>query len=415
MPPAFVIVGASLAGATAAATLRQDGFDGDVILIGKETHPPYERPPLSKQYLRGEAPFEKALVKPSGFYEENAIEMRLGEEVTRINPGDRKVELASGQSVRYDKLLIATGVRNRRPPIPGLNLQNVFDLRSVDDANAIRAGIAAGRKAVVIGMGFIGCEVTASLRQQGVEVVSIDPSPTPLFRVLGEQVGKVISAVHRDHGVEMLFEDVVTRFEGAGRVERVITRAGRHVDCDFAIAGVGVEPVVDFLAGSGVEIDNGILVDEHCRTNVQEIYAAGDVANHYHPGFQKRMRVEHWQNAMQQGTAAARSMLGTGQPYDPVHWFWSDQYDVNLQYAGFHREWDQVVVRGSLDAKNFIAFFVNTGRVDAAIALNRGKDMRRAMPLIKARRVIDPRQLGDDDVDLRSLVAVGPDPASSPM
>ncbi len=415
MPPAFVIVGASLAGATAAATLRQDGFDGDVILIGKETHPPYERPPLSKQYLRGEAPFEKALVKPSGFYEENAIEMRLGEEVTRINPGDRKVELASGQSVRYDKLLIATGVRNRRPPIPGLNLQNVFDLRSVDDANAIRTGIAAGRKAVVIGMGFIGCEVTASLRQQGVEVVSIDPSPTPLFRVLGEQVGKVISAVHRDHGVEMLFEDVVTRFEGAGRVERVITRAGRHVDCDFAIAGVGVEPVVDFLAGSGVEIDNGILVDEHCRTNVQEIYAAGDVANHYHPGFQKRMRVEHWQNAMQQGAAAARSMLGTGQPYDPVHWFWSDQYDVNLQYAGFHREWDQVVVRGSLDANNFIAFFVNTGRVDAAIALNRGKDMRRAMPLIKARRVIDPRQLGDDDVDLRSLVAVGPDPASSPM
>ena len=403
MPPTFVIVGASLAGATAAATLRQDGFDGDVVLIGRETHPPYERPPLSKQYLRGEAPFEKALVRPSGFYEAHAIDTRFGEEATRVHPADRTVECASGRSVRYDKLLIATGVRNRRPPIPGLNLPNVFDLRSVNDADAIRAEMASGRKAAVIGMGFIGCEVAASLRQQGVEVVCIDPSPTPLFRVLGEQLGQVMSAIHRDHGVEMVFEDIVTRFEGVRHVERVITKAGRRVDCDFAVVGVGVEPVVDFLAESGVEISNGILVDEYSRTNVHDIFAAGDVANHYHPVFQKRMRVEHWQNAMQQGASAARSMLGNGKPYDAVHWFWSDQYDVNLQYAGFHREWDQVVVRGSLDTKDFIAFYVTQGQVDAVVALNRGKDVRRAMPLIKARIVIDPRQLADESVDLRSL------------
>jgi 3-phenylpropionate/trans-cinnamate dioxygenase ferredoxin reductase subunit len=407
MPPTFVIVGASLTGATAAVTLRQDGFDGEVILVGAERHPPYERPPLSKQYLRGEAPFEKALVRPSGFYEANAIDTRYGEAATHVDPADRTVRLASGRSVRYDKLLIATGVRNRRPPIPGLHLQNVFGLRTVDDANAIRAEVVSGRKAAVIGMGFIGCEVAASLRQQGVEVVCIDPSPAPLFRVLGAELGQIMSAVHRDHGVDMIFEDIVTRFEGKERVERVITRSGRRIDCDFAVVGVGVEPVVDFLVDSGVEISNGILVDEYCRTNVPEIYAAGDVANHYHPVCRARMRVEHWQHAMQQGAAAARSMRGTGKPYDPVHWFWSDQYDVNLQYAGFQREWDEIVVRGRLDTRNVIACYLRQGCIEAVVGVNRGKDVRRAMPLIAARTAVDRRQLGDEDVDLRSLVAAG--------
>jgi 3-phenylpropionate/trans-cinnamate dioxygenase ferredoxin reductase subunit len=213
-----------------------------------------------------------------------------------------------------------------------------------------------------------------------------------------------MSTIHHDHGVEMVFEDVVTGFEGDRRVEWLITKRGRRVDCDFAVVGVGVEPVIEFVAESGVETtSNGILVDEYCCTNIQDIYAAGDVANHYHPVFQQRMRVEHWQNAMQQGAAAARSMLGKGKPYDAVHWFWSDQYDVNLQYAGFHRKSDPLVVRGNLDARNFIAFYLNQGRIDAVAALNRGKDVRRVMPLIKARTAIDPRQLGDEGVDLRSL------------
>lgn len=404
MPQTFVIVGASLTGGTAAATLRQEGFDGDVVLIGEEPHPPYERPPLSKEYLRGEVPFEKAFVRPEGFYGENRIDTRFGVAATRVDPAERKVDLATGGSVRYDKLLIASGARNRRPAIPGLGLQNVFDLRSISDADALRAEIAPGRKAAVIGMGFIGCEVAASLRQKGVDVVCIGGSPTPLFRLLGEQVGQVLSRIHRDHGVEMVFDDVVTRFEGYQRVERVITRRDRRVDCDFAVVGVGVEPVIEFVAGSGVETGNGILVDEYCRTNVRDIYAAGDVANHYHPVFHKRMRVEHWQNAMQQGAAAARSMLGKGKPYDAVHWFWSDQYDVNLQYAGFHQEWDRVVVRGDIDASRFIGFYLSQGRLDAVVALNRGKDVRRVMPLIRARTTVDPRQLGDEDVDLRSLV-----------
>jgi 3-phenylpropionate/trans-cinnamate dioxygenase ferredoxin reductase component len=402
MRPVFVIIGASLAGGVAAATLRQDGFDGDIVLIGAEPQPPYERPPLSKQYLRGETPFEKALVRPAGFYEQNHIETRFSTRATRVDPIHRIVEVDAGLPVRYDKLLIATGVRNRRPPIPGLDLPGVFDLRFVSDADALRDQIVPGRRAVVIGMGFIGCEVASSLRQKGVEVVCVDPSPTPLFRVLGADVGEVIAGVHRDHGVHTIFEDVVTRLEGDARVERVMTRSGRRIDCDFAVAGVGVEPVMDFVAGSGIDTTNGILVDEHCRTTVDDIYAAGDVANHYHPVVQRRMRVEHWQNAMQQGAAAARSMLGKGRAYDAIHWFWSDQYDVNLQYAGFHREWDRLVVRGSLDERNFMAFYLNQGRLDAVVGLNRGKDIRRVMPLIKARGIVDPDQLEDESVDLRT-------------
>lgn len=403
MPPTFVIVGASLAGGTAAVTLRQDGFDGEVILIGAESKPPYERPPLSKQYLRGEAPFDKALVRPTDFYEQNRIDTRLSVRATRVDPAARVVDLDTGEVVHYDKLLIATGVRNRRPPIPGLDMPGVFDLRSVGDADAIRSEIVSGRKAVVIGMGFIGCEVAASLRQKGVEVVSIAPSPTPLFRVLGAQVGEVMAAIHRDHGVDTIFDDAVTRFEGQGRLARVVTKRGRRIDCDFAVVGVGVEPVIDFVASSGIAIDNGILVDEYCRTNIDGIYAAGDVANHYHPVLRRRMRVEHWQNAMQQGAAAARNMLGRPQAYEPIHWFWSDQYDVNLQYAGFHQTAEQIVVRGSVDSRHFLAFYLNQGRVDAVVALNRGKDLRRVMPLIKARGIVNPRHLEDESVDLRTL------------
>jgi 3-phenylpropionate/trans-cinnamate dioxygenase ferredoxin reductase component len=403
MRPTFVIVGASLAGASAAATLRQDGFDGDVILIGAEPQPPYERPPLSKQYLRGETPFEKALVHPPGYYERHRIETRFGVRATRVEPAERTVELDTGGSVRYDKLLIATGARNRQLRVPGASLEGVFDLRSVADANALRSQSISGRRAVVTGLGFIGCEVAASLRQMGVDIIGIDPSPTPLFRALGQELGRVIGGIHSAHGVETVFGDVVTRFEGVGRVERVVTQRGRRIECDLAVVGVGVEPVVDFIAGSGIEVDDGIVVDEYCRTTVEGIYAAGDVASHYHPIFRRRMRVEHWQNAMQQGAAAARSMLSKGRPYDAIHWFWSDQYEENLQYAGFHREWDRLIVRGSLDSREFLAFYLNQGRIDAVVGMNRGRDVRRVMPLIRTRALVDSRRLEDEDVDLGAL------------
>jgi 3-phenylpropionate/trans-cinnamate dioxygenase ferredoxin reductase component len=405
MPETFVIVGASLAGGGAAATLRQEGFDGRVILIGAEPQPPYERPPLSKDYLRVESLFEQALVHPPDFYGENGIETRFGVRATRVDAAEKVVELDDGERLAYDELLIATGGRNRRFPVPGLDLEGVHNLRTVADCDRIRHEVAPGRKAVVVGMGFIGSEVAASLRQSGVEVVVVDRNKVPLRRVLGEEVGRVIEGIHRDHGATLIFEDTVAAFEGADRVERVVTQGGRRIECDFVVVGLGVEPVTELLADTGAEIDNGIAVDEFCRTGVEGIYAAGDVANHYHPVFERRIRVEHWQNALNQGPAAARNMLGKDEPYDDIPWFWSDQYDFNLQYTGFHTEWDELIVRGSMEERNFVAFYRKDERVLAAVAVNRGKDLRRSMRLIKAQRPVDATKLQDPDVDLRALVS----------
>ena len=400
----FVIVGASLAGGGAAATLRQEGFDGRVILIGAEPQPPYERPPLSKEYLRGESSFEQTLVQSSDFYGENGIETRFGVRASRVDPAKKVIELDGEEGVAYDKLLVATGGRNRRFPVPGLDLKGVYDLRTMADCERIRAEIGPGRKAVVVGMGFIGSEVAASLRQSGVNVIVVDRNNVPLRRVLGEEVGRVIEGIHRDHEATLIFEDTVAAFEGADRVERVVTQGGRRIECDFVVVGLGVEPVTELLADTGAEIDNGIAVDEFCRTGVEGIYAAGDVANHYHPVFERRIRVEHWQNALNQGPAAARNMLGKDEPYDDIPWFWSDQYDFNLQYTGFHTEWDELIVRGSMEERNFVAFYRKDERVLAAVAVNRGKDLRRSMRLIKAQRPVDATKLQDPDVDLRALV-----------
>ena len=252
-------------------------------------------------------------------------------------------------------------------------------------------------------MGFIGSEVAASLRQTGLEVVAIDPSKTPLFRVLGETVGGALGELHRGHGVRTIFEDSVAAFEGERRVTHVVTTSGRRLECDFVVVGIGVEPAVETLAGSGVHTDNGVVVDEYCQSSVSGVYAAGDVANHYHPTFAQRIRVEHWQNAVKHGIAAARNMLGTPVAHDEVPWFWSDQYDANLQYAGFHLKWDRLVLRGRVDSGSFLACYINDGRIDAVVGFNRAKDVRRAMPLIKARRAVSLEQLADESVDLRSL------------
>jgi 3-phenylpropionate/trans-cinnamate dioxygenase ferredoxin reductase subunit len=254
-------------------------------------------------------------------------------------------------------------------------------------------------------MGFIGSEVTASLRQKGLDVVVINPSKTPLFRVLGEAVGQTIADLHRTHGVRTIFEDTVAAFEGTRRVTHVVTRSGLRLECDFVIVGIGIEPAVELLEGSGIHLDNGVVVDEYCQTNISGVYAAGDVANHFHPIFDRRMRVEHWQNAIKQGAAAARNMLGRRVPYDEIHWFWSDQYDANLQYAGSHTTWEQLIVRGRLDSASYLACYVNDGRIDAVVGLNRAKDVRRVMPLIRSRRAVDLEQLRDEAVDLRSLKA----------
>ncbi len=397
------IVGASLCGATAALTLRDEGFDGRVVLIGEEEEPPYERPPLSKKYLSGEQPFAKALVRPPELYVEREIDIRLGTRAERIDPHERAVELASGERIAADRILVATGGRNRRPPIPGIDLQGVHDLRTRADADRIHEELRPGRAAVVVGMGFIGSEVAATLRGAGLEVVAVEGFSVTLERALGAEVGRAIAELHREHGVELLLGELVTAFEGEGRLRRVTTSTGRAIDCDFAVVGLGIDPNVDVVAGTGVVLEDGIAVDERCRTTVDGIFAAGDVAAHWHPVFGERVRVEHWLNAIEQAGAAARSMLGKGEPYAELHWFWSDQYDANIQYAGHHRDWEGLVVRGSLEERRFVAFYLKDGVPLAAVAMNQARDLRRAKALLRARRPVDPASLRDADVDLRTL------------
>jgi len=402
----IVIIGGSLTGASAAVALRAGGFDGSVTLIGAEAHPPYERPPLSKEYLRGEVTIEKAFVKPPEWYVENNVETLLGATAERIDVADRSVVLAGGETIAYDDVLVATGGRNRTLRAPGAELDGIFQLRTVADADRIRAAATDCNRAVVVGMGFIGAEVASSLRALGVAVTAVEPLPTPLYRVLGGEVGAALAALHSDHGVNLVTDDIVESFEGSGRVEAVVTKSGRRIECNLVVAGIGIEPVTEVVAGTPVEVDNGILVDEFCRTNVEGVYAAGDVANHMHPVFGRRMRVEHWQNAMRHGAHAAKSMLGGTEPYAEIHWFWSDQYDANLQYAGHHMTWDELVFRGSVEARSFLAFYIKDGLVDAVVGFNRGKELRRAMGIIKARRPIEAAKLKDEDVDLKTLAAV---------
>jgi 3-phenylpropionate/trans-cinnamate dioxygenase ferredoxin reductase subunit len=403
--PTLVIVGGNLTGGAAASTLRTEGFDGGVLLVGQEPHLPYERPPLSKGYLRGEEPAEQAFLRPLGWYQENEVELRLGVTATGLDPANHQVELSDGDRIGYDKLLVATGGRNRRLEVPGANLEGIHQLRTLEDADRIKAESVPGRRAVVVGAGFIGCEVAASLRQLGVEVEVVEILGVPLERVLGAEVGRVFEGIHRDAGVRFHLQQSVDQFEGHGRVESVVTSAGHRIECDFAVVGVGIQPNVEWLARSGVELDNGVVVDEFCRTSEEGVYAAGDLANHWHPIFRRRMRVEHWDNALKQGAAAARNMMGKDMPFDDPHWFWSDQYEHNLQSIGFAPEWDDLVVRGSKDERSFVAFYVKEGLVRAAVGLNRGKDVRRSAGLVRAGRPVATPLLRDEDVDLKKLIA----------
>jgi len=410
----IVIIGASLSGATAAGELRDRGFDGEIHLIGEEAQQPYNRPPLSKGYLRGQERFEDQLVHPPAYYSERDITRRPGRRAAQIDARRKIVRLADGEEVPYDRLLVTTGGRNRALIVPGADLQGVFQLRTVEDCDRIRAVAKAGRQAVVIGLGFIGSEVTASLRQLGVGVAAIEGSPAPLARVLGNEVGAVLAGIHRDKGVELLLEDSVAAIEGAGHVERVRTRKGRVLDCEMVVAGIGISPNSELLAEAGATTDNGVLVDEKCRTALPDVYAAGDVANHLHPIF-GRVRVEHWNNAQRQGRAAARSMLGGEEAYDYVHSFWSDQYEHVIEYVGCASSWDRVVWRGKPESRKFLGFYLKEGAVRAAVGLNRGGDpedsktdgeLKAAVELIRARVRVDPAALEREATDLRTLAGV---------
>jgi 3-phenylpropionate/trans-cinnamate dioxygenase ferredoxin reductase subunit len=307
--------------------------------------------------------------------------------------------------LRYDRVLLATGAEPRRLTIPGADLDGVLYLRSVQDSDALRARLDRGGAVVVVGAGWIGAEVAASARQRGLEVTVIDPASVPLERVLGAEVGAIYRDIHTDHGTEMLMGTGVDAFEGDGAIERVRTSDGRTLDCDLAVVGVGVQPRVQLAERAGLDVDNGVLVDEHLETSAPGVFAAGDVANAHHPFYGEPIRVEHWANALNQGPAAARNMLGQGLPYERLPYFFSDQYDVGMEYSGFAREWDRVVFRGDPATREFIAFWILDDRVVAGMNVNVWDVNESVQHLIRGQAAVDDRRLADPDVPLDQLVA----------
>jgi 3-phenylpropionate/trans-cinnamate dioxygenase ferredoxin reductase component len=399
---AFVIVGAGMAGGKAAETMREEGFDGRVVLIGAEPERPYERPPLSKDYLRGES--ERAgvyLQDDPSWYEQHEVQLRTAASVESLDVGERAVLLEGGERIDYDALLLATGAEPKRLAVPGADLEGVHVLRTLDDCDALRGVLDRGGRLVVVGAGWIGCEVAASARQRGMEVAVIEPQSVPLERVLGSELGAFYRDVHLDHGVVLRLGTGVEAIEGAGRVERVRASDGTMLEADAVLIGVGVAPRTG-LAEGVLDVDDGILVDAGLRASVEGVFAAGDVANHDHP-LLGRLRVEHWANALEQGPAAARAMLGQEVSYDRVPYFFSDQYDVGMEYAGHSRPDDEVVFRGDPATREFIAFWLRDGRVAAGMNVNVWDVNEHIQALVRSGMSVDVARLTDPDVALEDI------------
>ncbi|MGH2489317.1 MAG: NAD(P)/FAD-dependent oxidoreductase [Candidatus Limnocylindria bacterium] len=401
--PTFVIVGAGLAGAEAAAQLRKDGFDGHVVLLGEEATNPYERPPLSKAYLRGAMERPQLDVRPESFYIDNAIELHVSTRARAIQPHRHVVVLETGRRLRYDRLLLATGAAPKRLDLPGSHLSGIHYLRSVDDADAIRAAAGAASKAVVVGGGWIGAEVTASLRQMGLRVALVSPGSVPLERVLGEEVGKVYRDLHAEHGVELVMGQRVASFRGRGAVEAVETTEGSRIDGDLVVLGVGAEPRTRLAASAGLDVGDGVHANARLETNAAGIFAAGDVAAAWHPLLGARIRVEHWDNARRQGRAAARAMLGSSEPYVRIPYFYSDQYDFGMEYTGHAPSWDRVVFRGDPSRREFVAFWLHRGRVAAAMNASVGPVSGALAALVASRAQVAVDRLADPSSPLEDL------------
>jgi 3-phenylpropionate/trans-cinnamate dioxygenase ferredoxin reductase component len=400
-----IIVGASLTGAKAAEELREQGFDGRVVLVGHERELPYERPPLTKDYLRGEAKREQAFVHDQDFYDEREIELVTGVRATALDASSRRLTLDDGRELEFDRLLLCTGAEPRRLSVPGAELDGIHHLRSLDDCDQLRERLATGGRVVVVGAGWIGSEFAASARQGGLEVALVDPLPLPNERIFGPEIGTFYRDVHAQHGVELVLGDGVESFEGEGSVTGVRTSSGRLLECDFALVGVGVQPRVELAAAAGLEVSNGIVVDEALRSSAPTVFAAGDVANAWNPFFGERIRVEHWANALNQGPAAARAMLGQTVSYDRIPYFFSDQYDVGMEYSGYATTWDEVVFRGTRESGEFVAFWLRDGLVVGGMNVNVWDVNDHVQALIRSRTRIDVGALTDVDTPLESLAA----------
>ncbi|MFC5997060.1 NAD(P)/FAD-dependent oxidoreductase [Pseudonocardia hispaniensis] len=404
--PTFVIVGASLAGAKAAETLRAEGFTGRVVLIGEEPEPPYERPPLSKGYLLGSQERGKAFVHERAWYDEQRIELRTGVRVEKLDPAAHTLTLADGERLGYTRLLLSTGSVIRRLEVPGVESQGVYYLRRIEESDALREVLTEGARIAVIGGGWIGLEVAAAARERGAAVTLVELDSLPLRRVLGDEMAQVFADLHAAHGVDLRLGTGIREITGSGgRVASVLLDDDTSVPADAVVVGVGITPAVELAQAAGLAVDNGVVVDESLRTSDPDIFAAGDVANAYHPLLGRRIRVEHWANALNGGPAAARSMLGQEVIFDRVPYFYSDQYDLGMEYSGYVQPggYDRVVVRGDLAGREFVAFWLSGGRVLAGMNVNVWDVTDDIQRLVRSGSPVDPDRLADPGVPLSEL------------
>ena len=403
----FVIVGGGLAGAKAAETLRAEGFDGPVVLVAGEPEVPYERPPLSKEYLLGKADRESPRVHAPEWYAEHQVELRTGVRATRLDPATHRLALDTGEELAYAKLLLATGASARRLPVPGADLDGVRYLRTFADSDRLLADLSGGgRRVVIVGAGWIGLEVAAAARSHGNAVTVVEPQPTPLHAVLGPEMGRVFARLHRDHGVDLFTDTTVRELRGTdGRVRSVVTDAHAGLPADVVVVGVGAVPNVELAAAAGIEVDNGVVTDHALRTSAPAVFAAGDVASSFHPLYGRHVRVEHWANALNGGPAAARSMLGSDAAYDRVPYFFTDQYDLGMEYSGLGGAGDTVICRGNPEDGAFIAFWMRDGRITAGMNVNTWDVAEPIQQLIRARRQVPVASLTDPDTPLERLAA----------
>ena len=404
MAETFIIVGAGHCAGQAVATLRQDGFEGYVVLVGEEPHPPYQRPPLSKRFLSGELPLERVYLRPLTFYESNDVELRLNTKVERIHRSERRVDLDDGTALQYDKLLLATGSRPRELNLPGVNLPGIHYLRRISDVEDIQNHLKPGKKMIVVGGGYIGLEVTAVGIQAGLEVTVLEMQDRILNRVTSPTMSDYFAKVHREHGVDIRCNVHIEGFEGSDRIERVVCSDDK-LDADLVVIGIGIVPNVGLAEAAGLECNNGILVDEYCRTADANVFAAGDCTNHPNSLLDRRLRLESVHNAMEQGKTAAANLGGQRRVYAEMPWFWSDQYDYKLQMAGLSEGFDQLVQRGNMEDQSFVFFYLKDGVLIAVDAVNSPRDFMACRNLVSQKPRIAPERLLDTSVTLQEIAS----------